>query len=117
MPRTLPLLALTGKTVPPNGLVIRFQRTVRPTLPSRSVAPTTATLRGEKKPCSGCRMSPRKRFADASPFSSWATAASYRPGPDHAMSRCRGALLAAELADGRALAVADAIVLLDVDEL
>ena len=48
MPRTLGRLRLTGKTVPPKGLEIRFQRIVRPTLPSRSVAPITATLRGEK---------------------------------------------------------------------
>src|SRR5437764_4143979 len=37
-----------GKTVPPNGLDIRFQRIVRPTLPGVSVAPITATVWGEK---------------------------------------------------------------------
>src|SRR5438477_5055980 len=37
-----------GKTVPPNGLDIRFQRMVRPTLPGVSVAPITATFWGEK---------------------------------------------------------------------
>ena len=34
MPSTLAASGLTGKTVPPNGLLIRFQRIVRPTLPS-----------------------------------------------------------------------------------
>src|SRR4028118_1397381 len=46
MPSTLGLRELTGKTVPPNGLETRFHMMVRPTLPGRSVAPTTATLSG-----------------------------------------------------------------------
>src|SRR6185437_4895267 len=49
-------------TVPPNGLLIRFQRTVRPTLPYASVAPITATVWGEKIASSGflaaCSTSP-----------------------------------------------------------
>ncbi len=47
--------------MPPKGLLIRFQRMVRPTLPVFSVAPMTATVRGEKKKssgrCEGRRMS------------------------------------------------------------
>src|SRR5471032_829834 len=39
---------LTGKIVPPNGLLSRFHNTLRPTLPGRSEAPTNATLRGLK---------------------------------------------------------------------
>jgi len=46
MPRMLLYLGLTGKIVPPNVVEIRFHRMVRPTLPWRSVAPMTATLRG-----------------------------------------------------------------------
>src|SRR5947209_2289661 len=42
-----------GNTVPPNGLVTRFQRMVRPTLPAVSVAPITATLRGAKNTLRG----------------------------------------------------------------
>src|SRR5208283_5190334 len=42
-------------TVPPNGLLIRFQRTARPTLPCLSVAPITATVRGAKIASSGSR--------------------------------------------------------------
>ena len=53
MPSTLARFGLTGKTVPPNGLLIRFQRIVRPTLPGFSVAPMTATLRGAKIASSG----------------------------------------------------------------
>src|SRR5579859_4045902 len=37
-----------GKTVPPKGWQIRFQRSVRPTLPAFSVAPITAMLLGSK---------------------------------------------------------------------
>ena len=33
MPSTLGGCGLTGNTVPPNGLLMRFQSTVRPTLP------------------------------------------------------------------------------------
>src|SRR5438309_10351855 len=52
-PRTLGRLGLMGKTVPPKGLVIRFQRMVRPTLPAVSVAPMTATVRGAKNTLRG----------------------------------------------------------------
>src|SRR6185312_10920822 len=54
MPRTLARFGLTGKTVPPNGLLIRFQRSVRPTLPAFSDAPITAMLFGAKMASSGC---------------------------------------------------------------
>src|SRR5579859_3251767 len=37
-----------GKTVPPKGWLIRFQSSVRPTLPAFSVAPITAMLFGSK---------------------------------------------------------------------
>src|SRR5688572_20108858 len=49
MPSTLVRLALTGKTMPPNGLLTRFQITFRPTLPGVSVAPITAIALGVKK--------------------------------------------------------------------
>ncbi len=52
-PSTLARLGLTGKTVPPKGLVTRFQRIVRPTLPAFSVAPMTATLLGAKNTSKG----------------------------------------------------------------
>src|SRR5579871_152714 len=52
-PNTLERFGLTGNTVPPNGLVTRFQRMVRPTLPGFSVAPTTATVLGAKKTSRG----------------------------------------------------------------
>jgi hypothetical protein len=48
IPRTLGRFGLTGKTVPPKGLVTRFHSTVRPTLPCVSVAPITAMVRGAK---------------------------------------------------------------------
>jgi hypothetical protein len=48
IPRMLGRFGLIGRTVPPNGLLMRFQRMVRPTLPAFSVAPTTATVPGEK---------------------------------------------------------------------
>jgi len=48
MPSTLERCGLIGNTAPPNGLLTRFQRIVRPTLPAFSVAPMTATLRGAK---------------------------------------------------------------------
>ncbi len=54
MPSTLGRFGLIGNTVPPNGLLIRFQRIVRPTLSARSVAPMTAMLRGAKIASSGC---------------------------------------------------------------
>src|SRR5215467_13831348 len=63
IPRTFRRFALTGYTAPPNGLVRRFHSTVRPTLPARSVAPITATLRGAKNTSSSCRFSPRSRSA------------------------------------------------------
>ena len=49
MPSTLGRFEFTGNTVPPNGLLNRFQSTERPTLPGRSEAPITATLRGANK--------------------------------------------------------------------
>ena len=52
---TLERLGFTGKTVPPNGLLSRFQSSVRPTLLAVSVAPITATVDGEKIASSGCR--------------------------------------------------------------
>ena len=55
IPSTLGRFRLIGKTVPPNGLLIRFQRTMRPTLPGLSVAPITATVRGAKIASSGLR--------------------------------------------------------------
>ena len=48
IPRMLGRFGLIGRTVPPNGLLMRFHRMVRPTLPAFSVAPTTATVPGEK---------------------------------------------------------------------
>ena len=54
MPRTLERLGFTGNTAPPNGVLIRFHRVVRPTLPGVSVAPITATFFGVKKLSSGC---------------------------------------------------------------
>ena len=54
---------LIGKTVPPNGLLMRFQESVRPTLPSFSVAPTTATEVGLKKASRGLRAAPRTSLA------------------------------------------------------
>jgi hypothetical protein len=52
-PRMLEYFGFTGYTVPPNGLLIRFHKMVRPTVPGRSVAPTTATVFGEKSASSG----------------------------------------------------------------
>jgi len=46
---------------------------VRPTLPGRSLAPITATLRGAKKTRRGWRTSARSRFEEASPLISRAT--------------------------------------------
>ena len=48
MPSTFGRRELTGKTVPPNGLLTRFHMIVRPTLPGLSVAPITATVSGRK---------------------------------------------------------------------
>ena len=56
IPSTFGRFGLTGKTVPPNGLLIRFQRTVRPTLPYFSVAPMTATVLGAKIASSDLRL-------------------------------------------------------------
>ena len=53
IPNTLGRLEFTGKTVPPKGLLSRFHSTERPTLPTRSVAPITATLRGANNGSSG----------------------------------------------------------------
>ena len=55
IPSTLGRFGLTGKTVPPNGLLIRFHSSVRPTLLGVSVAPITATFRGAKITSSGWR--------------------------------------------------------------
>jgi hypothetical protein len=60
-PRIEPRFGLTGKTIPPKGEPIRFQNTVRPTLPGFSVAPITATELGAKNGASvrvlaNCRM-------------------------------------------------------------
>jgi hypothetical protein len=54
MPSTLARLGLIGYTVPPNGLLIKFHKTVRPTLPNFSVAPIKATFFGAKNVSSGC---------------------------------------------------------------
>ena len=56
-------LGVDGQTVPPNGLLIRFHSTVRPTLPSFSVAPMTATERGRKIASSGLLVA--RRTSDA----------------------------------------------------
>ena len=48
IPSTLRRFGLTGKTVPPNGLLIRFRTSVRPMLPVLSVAPMTAMFWGAK---------------------------------------------------------------------
>ena len=53
IPSTLGRLRFTGKTVPPKGVLMRFHRIVRPTLPGVSVAPITATFSGEKNTSSG----------------------------------------------------------------
>mmetsp|Transcript_47571 Transcript_47571/g.119767 ORF Transcript_47571/g.119767 Transcript_47571/m.119767 type:complete len:273 (+) Transcript_47571:1700-2518(+) len=45
-PRTVLRLLFTGKIFPAKGEAVRFSRMERPTLPSRSLAPTSATLRG-----------------------------------------------------------------------
>src|SRR5687768_12388332 len=63
MPRTLGRFGLTGKTVPPKGLETRFHSSVRPTLFGVSVAPMTATLRGEKMTSSGWRSWRRTSWA------------------------------------------------------
>ncbi len=65
MPKTLERFGLTGKTVPPKGLVTRFQTRERPTLPSRSEAPMTATERGLKNTSRGCRRRLRMSCADS----------------------------------------------------
>src|SRR5512147_1148980 len=69
MPNRLGRLGLIGKTVPPKGLLIRFHRIVRPTLPTFSVAPTTATFFGAKialrEGCDIWRISPLRSPAEA----------------------------------------------------
>jgi len=55
MPSTWRRLELTAWTTPPKGLLMRFQKRVRPTLAGRSDAPITATERGTKNTSSGCR--------------------------------------------------------------
>src|SRR5471030_3193589 len=54
-PSTCSRFSLTGKIVPPKGLVSRFHINVRPTLPGRSLAPMTAMLRGAKNMSSAWR--------------------------------------------------------------
>jgi hypothetical protein len=54
IPNILARFGFTGNTAPPNGVLIKFQRVVRPTLPGFSVAPITAILLGVKKESSGC---------------------------------------------------------------
>src|SRR5215207_6919330 len=63
MPSTFGLREFTGKTVPPNGLLTRFHMIVRPTLPSRSLAPITATASGRKMASNCCRSYPRTSWA------------------------------------------------------
>src|SRR4029079_12300697 len=63
MPSTPGRLGLTGKTVPPKGLWIRFHSSVRPTLLGVSVAPITATFFGEKITSSGWRSWRRTSWA------------------------------------------------------
>ena len=53
IPSTLRRFGLTGKTVPPNGLLIRFRTSVRPMLPVLSVAPMTAMFWGAKSASAG----------------------------------------------------------------
>mmetsp|Transcript_9098 Transcript_9098/g.26161 ORF Transcript_9098/g.26161 Transcript_9098/m.26161 type:complete len:248 (-) Transcript_9098:7-750(-) len=53
MPSTWSLLGFTGNTAPPKGLLMRFFSNVRPTLPTRSVAPMTAMLSGLKRESRG----------------------------------------------------------------
>ena len=48
-----------GKTVPLNGLVIKFHNKVLPTLPGFSLAPITATVWGAKIPSSALVFSVR----------------------------------------------------------
>ena len=49
-----------GKTVPPKGLVIKFQSRFRPTLPGFSLAPMTATVLGAKMASNGFNFSGQK---------------------------------------------------------
>ena len=67
MPRTLGRLGFTGYTVPPNGVLIRFHSTVRPTLPGFSVAPIRATDSGSKKMSSGCFLGFKMSWAESPP--------------------------------------------------
>ena len=63
IPRTRGRFGLTGKTVPPNGLVIRFHTRVRPMLRALSDAPMTATLWGVKNACRPPPLAPSKSVA------------------------------------------------------
>src|SRR5208283_2986628 len=65
MPSTLGRFGFTGKTAPPKGELIRFQSVVRPTLPTFSVAPMTAILRGEKKCWGGSASCLKISWADS----------------------------------------------------
>lgn len=66
MPSTLGRFGFTGTTVPPNGWVRTFHISVRPTVPGLSVAPITATRRGEKIASSPGRSSGRMSLAGSS---------------------------------------------------
>jgi len=55
IPSTFDRFVLTGETVTPKGLPIRFRRTERLTEPAVSVAPITATVSAAKKTSSGWR--------------------------------------------------------------
>src|SRR5208337_1724773 len=88
IPRTLGRFGLTGKTVPPNGLLIRFHTRVRPMLPALSDAPMTAMLWGVKKACRPPPLAPSKSvatfFSEDSPL-----AVLMGPFPDsHSRSDC-----------------------------
>ena len=64
MPSTFGRLELTGKTVPPKGLLSRFHSTERPTLPGRSEAPITATLWGRNRDPADYFRSDKRRKTD-----------------------------------------------------
>src|SRR5207253_224878 len=63
-PRILARLGLIGNKAPPKELFIKFQSTVRPTLPGFSVAPITATAVGLKKTSKACRRGRRISWAE-----------------------------------------------------
>ena len=53
--------------MPPNGVLIRFHSTVRPTLPGFSVAPISATDSGSKNTSSGCSRGRRISCTESPP--------------------------------------------------